>query len=318
MDVMPDGRAGRGLLLILVTAIVSGVSTYVNLFAVGSTSSSAFVTTRNLLVALALVPVAIVFGRGAMAKLTRAHWGRLALIGLIGGAIPFLLFFRGLQLAAAGGGGITVSFLYRTLFLMAMLLGIGALGERFRARVAVGAALLLAGNALLLSFTEPIWTDGTGYVLAATALWAVEYTISRWTLKDLPSSTVAIGRMGFGALFLIVYEAATFQLSAVGRFSGTEWLWIGISAAFLTVFVITWYAGLREVEVGTATAVLTLGFPITYALTVAFSHAYVSPEAALGGVAIGAGVAVTVGRTLGKKAGNELLGRMRLSRPVGP
>ena len=50
-DVNAKSRAGMGLLLVLATAIVSGVSTYVNLYAVQGTSSDVFVTVRNLVVA---------------------------------------------------------------------------------------------------------------------------------------------------------------------------------------------------------------------------------------------------------------------------
>ena len=114
----------------------------------------------------------------------------------------------------------TASFVYRTLFLMATVLGVLFLRERFHWRIAAGAALLLGGNLLLLSLTTPIWTDGSAYVFAATALWAVGSTLSKRTLADLPSGTVALGRMGFGAIFLLGYLAATAQFTSVGQFTG--------------------------------------------------------------------------------------------------
>lgn len=288
---------GPGLLLVLATAVISGVSTFVNLYAVHGTNSAAFVTVRNAVVALALLPVAFVALR-ASAGLRRVDWARLVTIGIVGGGIPFLLFFRGLELAAAAHGGITASFLYRTLFLMATVLGVVVLRERFHWRYAAAAALLLAGNMLLLSWTTPaIWTSGAGYVLAATALWAVEYTISKRALKDLKSGVVALGRMGFGALFLFGYLAATAQFGAVAALSPGQWVWVGISAALLTAFVVTWYAGLRRVDLGVAAAVLVLGFPVSWLLSVAVAGTPATLYEGIGAAAVAIGVGVAAGRS---------------------
>ena len=256
-----------GLVLVLFTALISGVSVFVNSFAVQGTNSDAFLTVRNLLVAGMLVPLAFFVRPANRAPLRRKDWIRLAAIGLVGGAIPFVLFFRGLSMAGAAGAD-TTSFLYRTLFLMAAVLGVVVLREKVSARLALGGVALLAGNALLLSVTSPIWTDGTALVLAATLLWAVEYTMSKHALRDLPSATVALGRMGFGGVFLFAYLAASGQLGAVAALSGAHVQWILISAVFLLAFVSTWYAGLKHVDLSTATAVLVLAFPITWALKV--------------------------------------------------
>jgi drug/metabolite transporter (DMT)-like permease len=304
---------GAGLLLVLVTAFVSGVSTFVNIYAVKGTSSDAFVTVRNIVVAAAFVPVAFLATRYLRTPALRSvDWARLVVIGLIGGAIPFLLFYHGLELASAAGGAVTVSFVYRTLFLFATVFGVVFLAERFRWRVALAAALLLAGNALLLSLTSPFWTDGTPYVLAATVLWAAEYTLSKRTLRDLPSATVMLGRMGFGAVFLAGYLALTAQWGAVASFSPTSWAWVGISAALLVAFVASFYAGLKRVDLGVATSVLVLGFPVTWLLSILVQGSSFTLGQALGVVAIVAGVALAVGFALFRDTGEYLV---RLLRP---
>ena len=290
-----DPRVGVGILLVLATAVISGVSTFVNLYAVAGTSSDVFVTVRNALVALMLLPVAVLFAGPSRPRLSVRDWARLGTIGVVGGAVPFLLFFHGLQLAAASGGGATASFFYRTLFLMATVLAVVVLRERFRARIAVAAGLLLAGNLLLLAIASPVWTDGTLFVVAATALWAVEYTISKRTLRDLPSSTVALGRMGIGAVVLFGYLAVSGQLGGVGTVSGPQWQWLGISSLLLAAFVATWYSGLRSVDLSVATAVLVLGFPITWLLTVLVRGSVVTPVAAVGAAAVVAGVVAVIG-----------------------
>ncbi|MCI4325055.1 MAG: DMT family transporter [Thermoplasmata archaeon] len=298
MSGRPAGLLGAGLLLAFTTAVVSGVSTFVNLYAVAGTSSDAFVTARNGVVALALVPLFLASAFGASRPaLRRVDWLRLVAIGVLGGAIPFLLFFHGLQLATAAGGGLTASFLYRMLFLPALVLGVVVLGEGVRWTTALAAVLLLGGNVLLLALTTPIWTNGSAFVLAATGLWAVEYTVSKRALRDLPSPTVALGRMGIGAVVLVGYLVATSQVAAVGAFTAGQWSWVAISALLLTAFVGTWYAALKRVDLGVATAILVLGFPVTWLLSVAVRGSPSTALEAAGAVAIAAGIAVVVGTT---------------------
>jgi drug/metabolite transporter (DMT)-like permease len=312
--VRSGGLSGAGLLLVLLAALVSGVSTFVNFYAVKGTNSDAFVTVRNLATALFLVPVALVGARVASRPLYRRQWGGLLLVGLLGGAIPFLLFFQGLELATSAGGAATATFAYRTLFLMATIFGIVFLRERFHWRVTIAAALLLGGNLLLLSFVYPLWTNGTTYVLLATLLWAVEYSLSRRLLRDLPSSTLSLGRMGFGAAFLVAYLGLTAQLPAVAALTGAQWEWLVISAVLLTAFVGIWYAGLKRVEVGTATSVLVLGFPVTFVLEALFSSVPFTIAQVAGVVVVTAGVALVIGRSGLREAWQYLL-RGFLPRP---
>ena len=311
----PSERAwtGPGILLVLATAILSGVATFVNAYAVKGTSSDVFVTMRNLAVVAFLMPLAILGERSRRGLLTRGDWGRLALIGLVGGAVPFLLFFHGLALAAAAGGATAATFGYRTLFLMATVLGVVVLGERLHGRILVAALLLLAGNALLLTLTGPLWTEGTLFVVAATGLWAVEYTISKRVLRDLPSSTVGFGRMGFGAVFLVGYLAISGQLGGIGAMSGGQWQWAGISAVLLAAFVSTWYAGLQRVDLGVASSVLVLGFPITWGLSLALRGGALEPMAAVGAAAVATGVAVAVGLAQWRLAWEYLRGAVPAS-----
>ncbi len=303
---------GPGLLLVFFTALISGMSTFVNAYAVEGTNSAAFVTVRNLVVAGAILPVAFVAARSLKAPaLRRVDWLRLALIGLVGGAVPFLLFFEGLKMATAAGGAVTASFAYRTLFLWATVFAVLYLKERFHWRIALGAGLLLGGSALLLSWKAPIWSDGSNYVLAATVLWAVEYTISKRVLRDLPSTTVAAGRMGFGGLFLGAYLALTAQWGTVVGFSGSDWAWVGISAAFLAAFVGTWYTGLKRVDLSVASAVLVLGFPVTWLLGVLVQGHPMTFYDALGALAVVGGVAAVVGLAQFRDVGRFLARTLR-------
>src|SRR3990172_5916308 len=256
-----------GILLVLLTAVISGVSTFVNFWAVQGFNSDAFITVRNLAVTALLVPLALLARRDVRTRLRKRDWARLVTIGLLGGAIPFVLFFRGLQMAGTAGAA-TATFGYRTLFIMASVLAFVFLRERVPMRILL--------------------------VLAATALWAGEFTLSKRTLRDLPSSTVALGRMGFGGVFLATYIGLTGQWAAAAL-SPAQWGWVGLSALLLVGFVTTWYAGLRTVSLSTAASILVLSFPITWALGVLAGASPVTFVQAAGATAVAAGVVVAIG-----------------------
>ena len=297
----------QGRTLVLLTAVISGVSVFVNYYAIQGTNSDAFLTVRNATVAiflLALVPL------GRRLTLPRRDWGRLLLVGLIGGAIPFLLFFRGLQLAGQAGAA-SASFGYRTLFLMAAVIGVVALGERLSLRYAAAAGLILAGNVLLLSLTAPVWSDGTALVLLATGLWAGEYALSKRLLRDLDGWTVALGRMGFGAVFLLGFLLATGQIGGLGALTAAHWGWVLISALLLTAFVATWYGGLKEVDLSRASLVLALAFPITWVLSVAVGRTPLGLPQAAGAATVAFGVALGVGLTTLRDMWDAVLQRLR-------
>ena len=278
--------------MVLLTAVVSGVSNFVNFRAVQGTNVAAWITVRNLAVAAMLLPLAAVLGLGSGSRISRSSWARLVVIGLVGGAAPFLLYFEGFQMAAAAGGAAGASLGYRSLFLLATVFGVLFLRERLPRRFLLAAGLLLGGSVLLVGVSGPVWTDGTAYVLAATALWAAEYTMSKRLLADLPARTVALGRMGFGAMFLLAYLAVTGQFAAIPGFGAADWMNAGLSALLLFAFVSTWYAGLKTVDLSTATSLLVLAFPITWLLSVATQGAVPAWAQAAGAFAVllGAGV----------------------------
>ena len=307
---------GPGVLLVLATAVISGFSTFLNGYAVKGTSSDAFVTFRNLAVAGMLLPVGTFALMRSRALPSAKDLGTLAVIGLIGGAIPFLLFFRGLQLATAAHGTLTASFVYRTLFIFATVFGVVALRETFHPRLALAAALVLGGNLLLLSLVSPVWTEGSLYVLLATVLWAAEYTVSKRALRHLGGTTVGLGRMGFGSAFLLAYLAYEGGFGTVAHFTSGQWTWVGISDALLTGFILTWYTGLARVDLGVASTVLVLGFPISWALSLFATHAVPAPYALLGAVIVTAGVLTALGASYLRSTWDFARGRGR-SVPTG-
>jgi drug/metabolite transporter (DMT)-like permease len=221
--------------------------------------------------------------------LHKKHWLQLILIGLVGGSIPFLLFFKGLSLTSAAQG----SFIQKTMFIYAAILAAIFLKEKISKEFLFGAALLIAGNALLLKNLTLAFGRGDLLILIAAFLWATENVISKHTLKELDGKTVAWGRMFFGSLFIFLFLGYIGQISLLTAINLKQLSWILLTSALLFSYVITWYNGLKTIPVSTATAVLMLGSPITTLLSL-ISGGDVSAREIIAGLVIIFGIIITL------------------------
>jgi drug/metabolite transporter (DMT)-like permease len=160
------------------TAIVSGVSIYVNAHAVKHFGNATVYTTAKnavaglLLLALAVVPLRVASGAPAAAppRSTRQWLARLG-VAVVGGSVPFVLFFEGLARAQAT----QASFIQKTLVVWVALLAVPLLRERFRAPHALAVCLLIGGQAWLAgSAGHVVFGEGEAMIFVATLLWAIE------------------------------------------------------------------------------------------------------------------------------------------------
>ncbi len=260
----------RGFWFVLATALISGVSIFLNKFGVAGMDAALFTTGKNVLVALLLISTLFFLKeRGAVRKLSKRDWSVLALIGLIGGSLPFLLFFTGLQLTSAAQG----SLLHKMLFLWVVVLAALTLKERVSKSMVAGILLLLAGNLVLLKLTSFTFGLGDALILAATLFWAAEIVLSKHLLRldHVSGRIVAAGRMGFGALFLLAYLFATNKLALVATLSSGAWGWIALTSVLLYGYVFTFYEGLKRVPASVAAALLVLGTVVTTFLEFAWT-----------------------------------------------
>ncbi len=287
----------KGLLLVLGTAIISGISIFINSIGVAGFDPAVFTFAKNLLVGLLLVAVIIAAGQWKHIKnLTKKQWLQLGLVGLIGGSIPFLLFFQGLQLAA----GSTASFIHKSMFILVAVLAMLFLKEKPTKGTIAGASILLAGTYLLIrpGFSLSI---GHMFILAATVFWAGEQVLSKHLLKELSGTVVAVGRMGFGSLFLLGYLVVTGKAALIGSMTAVQYGWIGVTTAFLFLYVFTYYNGLQHIKVSAATALLTWGALITALLQWAFQGTAISLLEAAGFALLVVGAALMAGLASGRK-----------------
>ncbi len=279
-----------GFFLVLLTAIISGVSIFANSFAVQGFNPFAFTFLKNAVVAVFLFSIILLLKDFKELKtISRKQAGQLAIIGLIGGSIPFLLFFYALKFTTA----INAGFLHKTLFLWASLFALFFLKERLDKKFIFAAFLLLAGNFLL--FNISYFGLPEMLILIATMFWAAENTLSKHVLKDLSGSIVAFGRMFFGSIFILAFLAFTGQSALTFVLSMQQIQWLLISSVFLLAFVFTFYSGLKHLPVHKATAVLLLAQPITVFLSFAFLGKEILPIQGFGLLLITAGVFMVFG-----------------------
>jgi drug/metabolite transporter (DMT)-like permease len=253
-----------GILLALAAAGISGVSIFVNGFAVRQLPDPALYTTlKNAVAAALLVALAASAVRPSQVRAVPARsWAALAVIGVVGGSLPFLLFFGGLAEASAP----SAAFIHKTLFVWVALLAVPLLGERLGVAQLVALAVLLVGQALILTPAGVTWGTGETLIAAATALWAVETVIARRVLANVPSSVAAAARLGFGLPVLVAFLALTGGLAGVAALGPVQWAWVFVTGLLLGGYVATWFAALQRAPASLVTAILVLGAPVTAAL----------------------------------------------------
>jgi len=254
----------KGYLLVSSTAIISGFSVFINKFSAQGINPYIFTWLKNSIVALLLIGILLfIKDWKILKKIHYKQWLLLALVGLIGGAIPFLFFFKGLQLTTAPWG----SLIHKTMFVFVMILAVVFLKEKISKNLLIAGSFLFLANILLTKLTAHNFNMGDILILSAAIFWAVENTLSKYLLKNLPACIVAASRMFFGSLFILGFLAFTSQLPLVADLNFQQIGWTIVTSVFLFGYVITWYHGLKYMAVSTATVILLSGAGITTILS---------------------------------------------------
>ena len=269
-----------GILLAVGSALISGLSIYVNAFAVKQLPDAAvFTTLKNAVAAGILVAAALALGAARDVRLIRrSSWPAVLAVGVVGGGIPFILFFVGLAQASAP----SAAFIQKTLFVWVALLAVPFLGERLGI-IPVGAlAVLLVGQALVMPPTGMRWGTGETLILVATLMWSAETIVVRHLLASIPSHVMGALRMGIGLVVLVGYLALSNKLSIVAGLNTLQWTWALGTGVLLAGYVTAWFAALRRAPASVVASVLVLGAVVTGALTAVSKGAAPNP-AVVGG-----------------------------------
>ncbi|OGL88530.1 hypothetical protein A3I42_00080 [Candidatus Uhrbacteria bacterium RIFCSPLOWO2_02_FULL_49_11] len=268
--------ASKGILLALATAFFSGTNNFLTKIAVTALKDPILSTAlRNALVGATLVGIILLTRRWKeLISLKSSQTLQLLFIAIIGGCVPFILYFTGLSMIPA----LNAAFIHKTLFLWVAILALPALKER-KGFTQIAALLLLFGGNLALGFPRFNYNTGEALVLMATVLWALENVVAKKTLVHLSSLTVAGARMAVGSLFLLLILTLKGGSGALGHLNAAQWGWTLLTALLLLGYVTTWYSALKKLPVTVATALLVPATMITNVLTGIFiAHSITKPQ----------------------------------------
>lgn len=303
----PDDAGGgravagrRGLMLALAAATMSGLAVFVNAYGVRAVpDATVYTTAKNLVAAAVLIALAGLAARGGTRRVAPGPaatpaWSRGRLVGLgavavIGGSVPFVLFFEGLARASSS----QAAFLHKTMVIWVAVLAIPLLGERLRGLQVAALATLVVGQALLAGGLAGLRLGGGELlVLGATVLWSVEVVLAKRLLRQTPVAVVGIVRMAAGAGLLTIWVAVSGRWSGLTGLGLDGWMWAGITGLILAGYVTLWFSALAAAPAVDVTAVLVLAAVVTGLLNTAVKGAAVTAWSGAGMLIVLLGVAL--------------------------
>lgn len=267
-----------GIALALATATISGFAVFLNGYAVKRfEDATAYTTAKNGVAAVLLILLAVPVltragskGAAAPRPRTRRHWLGLVAVGVVGGSVPFVLFFEGLSRASST----EAAFIHKTLVIWVALLAVPLLGERLSWAHWAAIALLIAGQAVLVGDAGTV-TVGSGelMIFGATLLWSVEVVVVKRLLASLASPTLAAARLGIGLVVLLGFVVLSGRWDELTGYGTEQWGWALLTGVILTGYVATWYAALARAQAVDVTAVLVLAAIVTALLNAGYAAA---------------------------------------------
>jgi drug/metabolite transporter (DMT)-like permease len=286
-------RRQTGVLLAAMTALISGVSVFVNGYGVRAwteiSDPATYTTLKNTGAALILLMAMILVARrrgagGFGVSQVGEHKVGLVLVAVVGGSIPFVLFFEGLARATSGDA----AFIHKTLVIWVAILAVTILRERVGLPHLAALVLLIWGQAAMSGVGAIAFGSGEWMILLATLLWAVETIVAKRLLASVPSLALGVLRMGGGAVVLVLFGVWRGAFSGLAGVTPEHMVWIAVTAVTLAGYVGTWYAALARAQAVDVTAVLVAGALITGVLETGLRGAEL--PSAIGVVLIAIGV----------------------------
>ncbi|HKE49744.1 MAG TPA: DMT family transporter, partial [Rhodanobacteraceae bacterium] len=205
---------------------------------------------RLALGALVLLP----FLWRARAKFPRAIWPKIALIGAINGAIPFVLFAWAAQRAPAGISAITNAMTV----LFTALVGFLFFGEKIGLRRALALVAGLAGVVVLASGKTAGASIGLAVLAGCVAafLYGVGIQLVRRHLGGLPPAAVASATLSTSTLLTLPFALADWPRHAIPAMS---WLSAGLLGVVCTgVAFVMYYRLIARIGASRASTVTYL------------------------------------------------------------
>ena len=257
----------------LATALFSGLANFINQFTVKYVGDPlVFTTIKNSLVVFLIVGLIIFLKKFPKIKqLSKKDLGLLVAIGIIGGSLPFYLFFTALAQMPA----INAALIHKTLIFWVALLALPILGEKLSMTQMVALVVIFGANLVVGGFKGFSINRPELLVLAATLLWAIENVIAKITLRRVDPDIVTASRMGIGSAILLMAVIAFGKGQMLFALKPDQLGLTFLATLILFGYVSTWYRALSLAPIVTVVTVLTLATLVTNMLSAVFiTHSF--------------------------------------------
>jgi drug/metabolite transporter (DMT)-like permease len=223
-------------------------------------ASPLFVATATSVFA-ALAAAGVLTARGELGLLVGRRTGpRLALIGLLGTALAYALFFEGARRTTA----IDTVLCLQSEPVYSLLVAWLFLRHRLTLRRLVAVSAIVVGIVLAIAeggLTDPL---GIGLLLATPVCWQISHLVVLRGLVGVPPPVLTGARYLYGGLLLVVYFVAT---GAHTGFGAGEWgarlPLLAIQGVVLSyVGTLFWYQAIARLDLARATAIVVPSVPL--------------------------------------------------------
>lgn len=259
----------KGVLFALSTSIISGFAIFYSKISVAKIDPLVLTTARNLYVGIIFLILFLVsFRLNEIKKLKKKDLFPLIMIGVIGGSLPFYLFFAGLGMVETAMIG---NLIHKTLFIWVAFLAFFFLKEKLNLVYLISFALVFIGS-FYFSFSKFSFGQGEIMILSATLLWSVENIIAKKVLKNISADMVGLFRMGIGSLVLIPMVFLSGKGNMLMSLDLKQLSVIFIGGTILFFYVFTWYRSLKYSPASLATMILVFSTVVGNVLNGSFAH----------------------------------------------
>jgi len=258
-------RYSKGFKLALATAGFSGAAIFLNSLTVKAVGDAlVFTTVKNLGVGI-ILGLILLRSKINWGEVTN-EWRRLLLIGIIGGSLPFYLFFQGLLTANPA----TAALIHKTLIFWVALWAVPVFKEKISVKQWLALGIIFGSNFIIGGLPALKWGRGEVMILAATLLWALENIIAKAALKNLSAEVVGGARMILGSLLLFGAVMMSGKMGLIFNLNVGQWGMTFVSIGLLFGYVMSWYKALKLAPVTLVATVLTLATIITNVISSIF------------------------------------------------
>lgn len=253
-EVKKQNKEIFGSILIILAAIISGVSIVVNKFFIVSIDPLVFTSLRLFFIGWIFMIISLFACKFKIKKFNKVSWAYLFIIGVIGGGLAFVFFFTGLKTTTAG----SAAFIQKTLPIYATIIAFFFLNEKVTKKQLAAILFMLIGLYFIeYSKISPDAKIGDALVLCATVLWAIENSIAKKVMLNKESNwVVTFSRMFFGSLVILSFVILTGKMDLLFSLNSQQLSYIIVSSLLLLFYVLFWYMGLRYINLSKASSIL--------------------------------------------------------------